>query len=82
MLKIQNLTKSYGGGVKAVDNLSLIVEDGDIFGFIGHNGSGKTTTIKAVVGIHGFDSGEIEINGMSVKEKPTGLQENHSVYTG
>lgn len=70
MLKITNLTKSYGGGVKAVDNLSLTVEDGDIFGFIGHNGSGKTTTIKAVVGIHGFDGGEIEINGMSVKAKP------------
>lgn len=70
MLKIQNLTKTYGGHVKAVDNLSLVVEDGDIFGFIGHNGSGKTTTIKAVVGIHGFDIGEIEINGMSVKEKP------------
>lgn len=70
MLKIQNLTKTYGGHVKAVDNLSLVVEDGDIFGFIGHNGSGKTTTIKAVVGIHGFDIGVIEINGMSVKEKP------------
>lgn len=70
MLKIKNLTKTYGGGVKAVDNLSLMIEDGDIFGFLGHNGAGKTTTIKAVVGIHGFDGGEIEINGLSVKAEP------------
>lgn len=70
MLKIQNLTKTYGGGVRAVDNLTLTVEDGDIYGFIGHNGAGKTTTIKAVVGIQDFESGEIEINGLSVKAKP------------
>lgn len=70
MLKIKNLTKSYKGGVKAVDNLSLEVRDGDIFGFIGHNGAGKTTTIKAVVGILDFDQGEIYINGTSVKADP------------
>lgn len=69
MLSIQNLTKRYGD-VKAVDNLSLTVEKGDIYGFIGHNGAGKTTTIKSIVGIHAFDSGEILIDGMSVKEKP------------
>lgn len=69
MLSIRNLTKLYGN-VKAVDNLSLTVEDGDIYGFIGHNGAGKTTTIKSIVGIHSFDHGEILIDGMSVKEKP------------
>lgn len=70
MLKIKHFTKSYKGGTKAVDDLSLTVEDGDIYGFIGHNGAGKTTTIKAVVGIMDFDSGEIEIDGMSIKEHP------------
>ena len=70
MLKIKHFTKSYKGGTKAVDDLSLTVEDGDIYGFIGHNGAGKTTTIKAVVGIMDFDSGEIEIDGMSIREKP------------
>ena len=69
MLEIKNLTKTYGN-VKAVDNLTLTIEDGDIFGFIGHNGAGKTTTIKAVAGIHDFDSGEILINGTSVKKEP------------
>lgn len=69
MLKINNLNKSYGDKI-AVKNLSLDVENGDIYGFIGHNGAGKTTTLKAVVGIHDFDSGDIFIDGHSVKAEP------------
>ena len=53
-----------------MDDLSLSVNDGEIYGFIGHNGAGKTTTIKAVVGALGFDSGEITVNGVSVKNNP------------
>ncbi len=48
MLSIKNFSKSYKGGKKAVDNLSLEVEAGDIYGFIGHNGAGKTTTLRAM----------------------------------
>ena len=70
MLTIKNFTKTYKGGKKAVDNLSHTVEDGDIYGYIGHNGAGKTTTIKAVVGIMDFDEGQIEIDGMSIRERP------------
>lgn len=70
MLEIKNYTKDYGSGKKACDNVSLTVEDGDIFGFIGHNGAGKSTTIKAVVGVLDFDEGEILVNGHSVKEEP------------
>ncbi len=69
MLKIENLTKTFGEK-KAVDDLSLHIEKGEIYGFIGHNGAGKTTTIKSCCGILGFDSGDIYIDGMSVKEKP------------
>lgn len=68
MLKIQNLTKTYKGGKTAVENLSLTVESGDIYGFIGHNGAGKTSTIKCIVGIHDFETGEIMVDGISVKE--------------
>ena len=50
-----------------MDNLSLTVEKGDIFGFIGHNGAGKSTTIKACVGIIDFDEGDILVDGRSVK---------------
>lgn len=69
MLKIEHLTKTYGDKV-AVDDLSLEIKAGEIYGFIGHNGAGKTTTIKSVVGIHSFDSGEIYIDGVSIKEDP------------
>ena len=70
MLEIRNFTKKYKGGKVAVDNLSLTVEAGDIFAFIGHNGAGKSTTIKSVVGILEFDSGDIFIDGHSVKDEP------------
>lgn len=69
MLKIEHLTKIYGNK-KAVDDLTLHISPGEIYGFIGHNGAGKTTTIKSCCGILEFDSGEINIDGISIKEKP------------
>ena len=69
MLKIEQLTKIYGEK-KAVDNLSLHIRPGEIYGFIGHNGAGKTTTIKACCGILNFEEGNIQIDGISVKENP------------
>lgn len=70
MLKIKKFTKIYKGGKKAVDDLNLVVDRGDIYGFIGHNGAGKTTTIRAVVGILDFEEGDIEIDGISIKDDP------------
>ena len=69
MLQIEHLTKAYGDK-KAVDDLSLHICPGEIYGFIGHNGAGKTTTLKSAVGILRFDSGEIRINGRSIKDEP------------
>ena len=69
MLKIEHLTKTYGDK-KAVDDLSLHILPGEIFGFIGHNGAGKSTTIKSAVGILQFDAGEITINGTSLRDNP------------
>ncbi|MBR0474055.1 MAG: ABC transporter ATP-binding protein [Erysipelotrichaceae bacterium] len=69
MLKINNLTKKYGDKV-AVDNISLEIKPGEIYGFIGHNGAGKTTTIRCCCGLLNFDSGEILINGKSIKDDP------------
>ena len=69
MLQIEHLTKAYGEK-KAVDDLSLHIRPGEIYGFIGHNGAGKTTTLKSAVGILRFDSGEIRINGRSIKDEP------------
>lgn len=70
ILEIRNYTKAYGEGRLACDNISLSVEAGDIYGFIGHNGAGKSTTIKAVVGVLDFEQGEILIDGHSVKDEP------------
>ena len=67
ILEIKNYTKNYGGDKKAADNISLNVEAGDIYGFIGHNGAGKSTTIRAIVGVLDFSEGEILIDGKSVK---------------
>ena len=69
MLNIEHLTKTYGEK-KAVDDLSLHIAPGEIYGFIGHNGAGKTTTIKSCCGILQSDSGEVYIDGVSVKENP------------
>ncbi|PWM72817.1 MAG: ABC transporter ATP-binding protein [Bacillota bacterium] len=70
VLEIKNFTKVYGGEKKAVDDLSLTVEAGDIYGFIGHNGAGKSTTLKAVCGVLAFEQGDIFIDGRSVKSQP------------
>lgn len=70
MLTITNLSKTYKNGKKAVDHISLEVKSGDIYGFIGHNGAGKSSTIKAIVGVHDFDEGEILIDGHSIKKEP------------
>ena len=70
MLKIINYTKKYSGGKVAVSDLSLTIEKGDLFAFIGHNGAGKSTTIKSIAGILPFDSGEILIDGVSIVKDP------------
>lgn len=67
ILEIKNYSKTYGEGKKAADNVSLTVMSGDIYGFIGHNGAGKSTTIRAVVGVLDFTEGDIFIDGHSVK---------------
>ncbi|MCR5786561.1 MAG: ABC transporter ATP-binding protein [Acholeplasmatales bacterium] len=69
MLELRNLTKTYkGNGKKAIDDINLTIEDGDIYGFVGPNGAGKSTTIKCIVGILQSDSGEVLFNGRNVKE--------------
>lgn len=75
VLSIRNFSKTYRGGKRAVEELSLDICGGDIFGFIGHNGAGKTTTLKAVSGILDFEAGEILICGHSIQEEPLWCKE-------
>lgn len=70
MLEIKNFSKIYKGGKRAVDHFNLKVEAGDIYGFIGHNGAGKSTTIKSIAGALDFEEGDIFVDGHSVKKSP------------
>lgn len=70
MIEIKNVSKTYTGTKKALDDISFDVKNGEIFGFIGHNGAGKTTMIKSIVGILDFESGDILINNKSIKSNP------------
>ncbi len=71
MLEIKSISKTYkGSNKKAIDNINITIEEGDIYGFIGPNGAGKSTTIKCIVGIHNYDQGEIYLDGKTLKEDP------------
>ena len=70
MLTINNYSKAYNKDHFAVSGLSLNADSGDLFAFIGHNGAGKSTTIKSIVGILPFDDGDILIDGISIKKDP------------
>ena len=75
MLRIEHLTKSFGEK-KAVDDLSLHIQPGEIFGFIGHNGAGKSTTIKSAVGILKYDEGTITICGKNLRDDPVACKKD------
>lgn len=74
MIEIKNVSKTYNGTKKALKDVNLTISSGEIFAFIGHNGAGKTTMIKSIVGILEFEEGDILIDGKSIKEDPIGCK--------
>lgn len=66
MIEIKNVSKTYNNNIKAIDNLNLTINDGEIVGFIGLNGAGKTTAIKMMTGILQPDKGTIKVNGYDI----------------
>lgn len=88
MIKISHFSKKYGASERfAVKDFSLEVKGGEIYGFLGHNGAGKSTTIKSIVGIQSITEGEIEVCGYSIKSQPLEaklrigyVSDNHAVY--
>ena len=74
MLRIKNLEKSYGK-FKALDNLNLEIEKGEIFGFIGPNGAGKSTLINIMTTILYPDRGTIKICGFDILKEPVKAKE-------
>ncbi|MFP4177340.1 MAG: ABC transporter ATP-binding protein [Acholeplasmataceae bacterium] len=88
MIRISHFSKRYGNAKnKAVDDFSLEVHKGEVFGFLGHNGAGKSTTIKSLVGIQSITEGRIEICGYDIRTQPLEaklrigyVSDNHAVY--
>ena len=88
MLKIDHLYKKYLNSDRySANDINFEVHEGDLFGFLGQNGAGKSTTIKCLVGIYPFDSGDITICGHSIKTDAVKAKmnigyvpDNHSVY--
>lgn len=76
MIELKNISKSYRKGEKVIDNISLEINDGEIFGFLGPNGAGKTTTIKMITGILEMDEGDIFIDGKSISKNPIEAKQN------
>ena len=70
MIEINNVSKMYKKGTKVVDDLTLTVNNGEIFGFLGPNGAGKTTTIKMIVGALDITNGDILIDNKSIIKQP------------
>lgn len=66
LLEVKNINK-YFGKKQVIKNVSFSIEEGEILGFIGPNGAGKTTTIKVILGLQSLNSGEVLINGYSIK---------------
>ena len=83
MLQITNLTKQFKK-LKAVDNISLKVQKGDVYGFLGPNGAGKTTSIRMIMGIIKPDIGSIKLNGSDIntinRKKLGYLPEDRGLY--
>ncbi|MEG2291006.1 MAG: ABC transporter ATP-binding protein [Clostridium sp.] len=68
VLELKNVSKIMGSA-KLVEDISFVVNEGEIFGFLGPNGAGKTTTIKMITGLYSISQGEIYIDGKSVKKE-------------
>ncbi len=67
-IEIENLTKIYGGNIKAVDNVTLKIGRGQVYGLLGQNGAGKTTLIKMLTGILKPTSGTAKIAGFDLNK--------------
>ncbi len=70
MIEIKGVTKIFGKNFRAVDDLSLNIEEGSIYGFLGPNGAGKTTTLKMITGILKADAGSVLINNIDIDKNP------------
>lgn len=74
LIEVKNITKRFDKNI-VLDNISLSIDEGDIFGLIGPNGAGKSTLIKIMTGLWDSNGGEVIIDGYSIKEEPLKVKE-------
>lgn len=74
MIQVNNVFKEYPGGIKALDGVSFEIQKGDICGYIGANGAGKSTTVKILTGMLEYDSGKVTVGGIDVLKDPVELK--------
>ena len=75
-IRTVNLSYSYSKGVNTLENINLLVNEGDIYGFLGPNGSGKTTTLRLLLGLLKNQNGKIEIFGKSLQNNRREILKN------
>jgi ABC-2 type transport system ATP-binding protein len=78
LLEIKGVTKIYKGKIKANDNISLSLSEGEVFGLLGPNGAGKTTLVNQIIGLAMPTSGTITLNGIDIIANPGYARENCS----
>ena len=77
LVKIENLGKKYSAKAKyTIENINIVGNEGEIVGILGHNGAGKSTTIKCITGMHPYEAGSIEIAGFDMKTQTIDAKRN------
>ena len=81
VVKVENLIKTYKSGVKALDSLTFQVREGEIFGLLGPNGSGKTTSINCILALLKFEEGTVEIFGKKMSPTSYDIKKDIGIVT-
>lgn len=74
MIRVNNILKTYPGNVTALDGISFEISKGEICGYIGTNGAGKSTTVKIIAGMLEFDKGSVFVGDLDLKENPVDVK--------
>ena len=83
LVKIENLGKKYSSKADfTIENINIVGNEGEIVGILGHNGAGKSTTIKCITGMHPYEAGSIKIAGYDMKTQPIEAKKNFYFYIG
>ena len=82
LIEIKNLCKKYHARANyAISGINIVGNEGEIIGILGHNGAGKSTTIKCITGMHPYEEGVVRIGGCDLAKNPIGAKQNFDELT-